>query len=76
MELYNTNNNIASHIYKPFLSVKAKVWSNYFITVRRVSLTCKFLCVYCLAVCLFSSYSSAQVLAFNQFNDLYWWRIA
>ncbi|KRX34907.1 hypothetical protein T05_14029 [Trichinella murrelli] len=25
MGLYNTNNNIASHIYKPFLSVKAKV---------------------------------------------------
>ncbi|XP_003373789.1 hypothetical protein Tsp_10773 [Trichinella spiralis] len=58
----------ANNVCHAHLSVKAKVWSNYFISVRRVSLTCKFSCVHCLAVCLLIKYSSSQESASNIFK--------
>ncbi|KRY04895.1 hypothetical protein T12_11265, partial [Trichinella patagoniensis] len=42
------------------INFKAEVKSNYFIIIRRVSLTCKFSFVHCLPVCLLSNYSLLQ----------------
>ncbi|KRZ47319.1 hypothetical protein T02_7806 [Trichinella nativa] len=61
MELYNISNML-------------KVWSNYFITVRRVSLTCKFPCVALPFVCL--AIIALHKRRLLQSRDLYWWRIA